>query len=245
MMQREIADEALGAVSDAAAPLMIFGSFARGDPSEDSDIDVLVLAPRGTQPVKRGRVNVSAYDEHTLLGMAERGSLFVLHLRNEGRVLRDRRGRLEHCLNSYRAPNSYKPVRTTLRGVANLLDATEPQYTQRWKGYNEVALFVLRTLLYAHFAEAGDPVFSLRVIRQRMHREDLEVALALKTSQNPGFVEFAVARSLVEEFVEAKVLNPFGTVEALIANTALENPSVLAFGLRLLGRQTSEFRYHL
>jgi len=132
-----------------------------------------------------------------------------------------------------------------VREVASLLDATEVEYKQRWKGYNEVALFVLRTLLYAHFAEVGKPVFSLPVIRQRMQREDLEIALALKRSGSPQFAEFAAARGLVEELLGSKVKNPFGTIEALITNTALENPSVLTFGLRLLGRGGSELRYHL
>ncbi len=213
-VERQLTHEAISAVSDPATPVMMFGSFARGDASEDSDIDVLALAPRPTKPVRRGRVNVSVYDETALLGMAARGSLFVLHLRNEGRILRDGNGRLWHCLNSYRAPISYEPLRTTVREVASLLDATEVEYKQRWKGYNEVALFVLRTLLYAHFAEVGKPVFSLPVIRQRMQREDLEIALALKRSGSPQFAEFAAARGLVEELLGSKVKNPFGTIEA-------------------------------
>jgi hypothetical protein len=224
---------------------MIFGSFARGDASEDSDIDVLVLAPRRSKPTKRGRVNVSTYDESTLREMAERGSLFVLHLRNEGRILRDDKGTLSRCLDSYRPPETYDQLRATLRQVANLLDVDEIAYAARWNEYNELALFVLRTLLYAQFAEDGAPVFSLQTIRQRVQRKGLDGAFALKASSGPRFEQFAVARSLVEDLVGSKARNAFGTIEALITNTGLENPSVLEFGLRLLGRRTSAFGYHL
>jgi hypothetical protein len=242
---RQIADEALNAVPDVGTSVMVFGSYARGDPSEASDIDVLALTKRHSPSASRGRVTVSAYDEATLRGMAQRGSLFVLHLRSEGVVVRDAEGKLRECLDSYCSPNSYDPLRATLRAVANLLDATEAEYKQRWKGYNEVALFVLRSLLYAHFAEAGDPVFSLRVIAQRLQRSKLELALAVKFSRDPRFPAFAAARELVEELLGFEVRNPFGTVEALITNTSLENPPVLAFGLRLLGRESSELRYFL
>jgi len=245
LVQSQIAEEALGAVSDAATAVMVFGSFARGDASQDSDIDVLALAHRRSRPARTGRVNVSVYDENTLVAMAEHGALFVLHLRNEGQILRDHEGKLRHCLDSYRAPSSYETLRATLRGVANLLDASESEYSQRWGAYNELAVFLLRSLLYAHFAEEGHPVFSLRVIKKRMPRQNLDVALSLKAGRTPRFAEFGVARGLVEELLGSPVRNPFGTAEALITNLAAENPSVLAFGLRLLGRQESGFGYDL
>jgi len=244
-VQSPIADEALGAVSDATTSVMVFGSFARGDASQDSDIDVLALARRRSRPARTGRVNVSVYDENTLVAMGEHGALFVLHLRSEGHILRDPGGKLSQCLDSYRAPSSYEALRATLRGVANLLDASESEYSQRWGAYNELAVFLVRSLLYAHFAEVGHPVFSLRVIKERMRRPDLDVALSLKTGRTPGFVEFGVARGLVEEFLGSAARNPFGTAEALITNSAAENPSILAFGLRLLGRQEAGLGYDL
>src|SRR5258708_33911272 len=108
--------------------------------------------------------------------MAEHGALFMLHLLTEGRVLRDPEGKVRHCLDSYRAPSSYDPLRTKLRGVGNLLDTSEAEYGLRWRAFNELAVYLLRSLLYAHFAEAGDPVFSLRVIKGRLLRRDLDVA---------------------------------------------------------------------
>jgi len=177
--------------------------------------------------------------------MAEHGALFMLHLLKEGQILQDPEGRLRHCLDSYRAPRSYDALRATLRGVVNLLDVSEVEYGQRWKGYNELGLFVLRSLLYAQFAEAGDPVFSLRAIRDRIPRPDLDVAVSLKAARTPEFPAFGVVRRFVEELLGSEAQNSFGSVEALITNSAAENPSVLAFGLRLLGRQESGLGYDL
>jgi predicted nucleotidyltransferase len=48
MISREKIDAAVRILADAAKParIVIFGSYARGDAHEDSDLDVLVIEPR-------------------------------------------------------------------------------------------------------------------------------------------------------------------------------------------------------
>lgn len=243
--QIDVNNEILNVVRGSSTPVMVFGSFARGDASGGSDIDALELGSRTSRPTRRGRVSVSVYDERTLRSMAERGALFVLHLLREGQIIRDPQGRLRTCLGSYRPPRSYVSLHRTMRPAANLLDATEVEYFQHWSGYNAVALFLLRTLLYARFAQDGRPTFSLDVIRHEMPREDLAAALDLKRSSVPAFDDFRSAVALVEEFLGHRVCNPFGTVEALITNKGLDSRLVLSLGLRILGREHGDLAYHL
>ena len=48
MITREIIDRAVRILAEAAKPtrIIVFGSYARGDAREDSDLDLLVIQPR-------------------------------------------------------------------------------------------------------------------------------------------------------------------------------------------------------
>lgn len=70
---------------------VLYGSCARGDSGADSDIDVLLL---GQQPLTLGvntaeglRTAVTAYSWQEFQRMADYGSLFLHHLKQEGRVV--------------------------------------------------------------------------------------------------------------------------------------------------------------
>ena len=237
--------EIFKAVRSSSAPLILFGSFARGDTSPTSDVDVLELAERRRRPYRLGRINISVYDEPTLARMAERGSLFVLHLRLEGKLLRDDSGALIACLEKYRPPASYEPFRSALRQLANLLDVNEEQYRKSSRAYNELARYIIRSDVYARLDEAGHPMFSLRAISTN----DLVVPLirgALQAKDAAADYQlFKKSRSILAEMLATRICNPYGTVEALVTNAGNENPLVVAFGLRILGRQSFALSYDL
>jgi hypothetical protein len=76
----------------AASELWLFGSAARGDTDDLSDVDVLVageLEPKTLLhlPYPRNRVNLVRYDWPELRQMAGYGSLFLHHVRLEGKLL--------------------------------------------------------------------------------------------------------------------------------------------------------------
>jgi hypothetical protein len=238
-------DQVLEAIRSDSTPLMLFGSVARGDSSPTSDIDVLELAERRRRPYKVGRVSVSVYDAKTLNRMAERGSLFVLHLRLEGQLLRDPADKLSASLNRYIAPPSYDSFRRALGELARLLDVDLNEYEDHWRAYNELALYIIRSEFYARFAEAGQPIFSLDVVKQRLDRADVNHALALKNAALPNRVVFARARSLISELLGVDIKNPYGSIEALVTNAGGRNSLLMAFGLRILGREQFELSYDL
>lgn len=241
--------KALQAVLDAVrprqSPLMIFGSFARGDASASSDVDVLELTDKRSRPYVVGRAHVYPYTDQRLRTMAESGALFVLHLRKEGLVFRDPNGALAQLLDSYSPPVSYDPYRLALRSAANLLDTSYERYSTRWKAYNDLAIFILRTTLYIHFVEMGDPVFSLAEIARRLQRNELKAALSLKSASTPDFDLFKSTGVYVSELLGTKIHNPFGSVEAFITNEGVRNPAVTVFGLRLLGNENPGMGYDL
>jgi len=244
-LSHDVTSSALRALRSATTPAMIFGSVARGDASEVSDIDVLELTPHSSGVNAFGRVHVYAYAESRLRSMAEHGALFVLHLKLEGRILRDFNGALDSCLRAYKPPQAYEPYLRALRATANLLETSSEAYEARWKSYNDLAVFIMRTALYVRFAEVGDPVFSLTAIARRLQRQEFTSALKLKTAKAPAFDNYVLVCALVSEFLNTRIHNPFGTIEALVTNQGLEHPSLVAWGLRLLGNESPTLGYDL
>jgi hypothetical protein len=223
---------------------MVFGSFARHDSSETSDIDVLVLMSRSAATRRVGRVNVSTYDDASLRSMASEGALFILHLIAEGHIIQDPHGQLQGILDTYRTPRTYDRLRSSLRRIADLLDVSEDKYVSNCAAYNDLAIYLLRTALYARFAEEGRPVFSLAAISDMLASAEVTSALTLKGALGPRIVEFQGARSIIEELLGHTVHNRYGSVEALITNYSETTPAVLAFGLRLLGGEAPALGYH-
>ena len=88
--------------------IWMYGSSARGDEDHLSDIDILLVGPGGHSTVAavgrafgRGSVAVSQYSWAEIRHMASYGSLFLHHVRLEGRVLNEEpccEGVLRHTL---------------------------------------------------------------------------------------------------------------------------------------------------
>ena len=57
--------------------LFLYGSHARGDAKDTSDIDILQVTPVHTAPYTVGRFNITCYTFDQLLRLARRGGLFA------------------------------------------------------------------------------------------------------------------------------------------------------------------------
>ena len=238
-----IADEVAPHISTKAAALMLFGSAARGDASPTSDVDVLELLPSPAAVRRLGRVHIYGYSRNQLRHLAVSGSLFVLHLKREGVIIADPLGDLARCLDAYVTPADYLGHRRALVATANLLCTSREDYGRNWRIYNDIAIFALRTALYIRSAETGSPTFSLTRLAQSEKHTHLASALTLKTSPREDFEAYSAAVANIERAMDVQLSNSFGTIEALIVNHGLEFPSLLAFGLRLVGAPCESFGY--
>ena len=121
---------------DSAA---LYGSVARGDVEPHSDVDLLLvcngsvkerlyLELTDTLSETCRNLSISLYSPAELAFMKRVGSLFLLHLRNEGILLFDRSGILANILNEFVPKPSYKsdfkkslgllaPMRTAVCGA--------------------------------------------------------------------------------------------------------------------------------
>ncbi len=114
----------------------LYGSHARGDKDSQSDVDVFVAGTRNlgldeiedSLPVPLNAASLSQYSWDEIYGMAEYGSLFLHHLRLEGRPIYESpscKGRLGHILQDLRDYQWFERdlngFWTVLRDVADAL----------------------------------------------------------------------------------------------------------------------------
>lgn len=223
----------LEAHRDASA--MLFGSFARNDQDSDSDVDFLLVKKDGGPSFRRDRIDASVYAAEKLHRMAQTGSLFVLHLRLEGVLMRDDGGTLERCLAAYVAPTTYEPLYAELRAAGRLLDVPERVYRDNWKGFHRVGLFLLRTALFGHMAEKGTPTFSMQEISRLLGNPQIAEVWGLKRCAYPDWTRFVLLREVLASELSSDLHNPLPSWRRLLIASREQSPLTVSLGRRLLG----------
>lgn len=157
--ERLLTGEIWSALKGPSLAIMLYGSRARGVARLDSDVDVLQIVPSRPSLYADGRVNVAAYTSAHLMLLAQRGSLFVRHLRDEGVILEDSYGILAQILATYRPPANYEVLK---RELALALGATSAMGTEPFEaGVLRLAIYAARTALYVHAVESGRLAFDV------------------------------------------------------------------------------------
>lgn len=92
--------------------ICIFGSTARGDCDVLSDRDVLIvgredLLAEAAVPWRQAAWNVTAYSPEAFARLAEVKSLFIQHIKQDGRIVRDDFGFLDREIRSFSPKSSY------------------------------------------------------------------------------------------------------------------------------------------
>ena len=229
-----IAENVLALLRPPYRALFLYGSHARGDAEDTSDIDILQVTPVHTAPYAVGPLNVTCYTFDQLLRLARRGSLFARHLVQEALPLADPQGILGTLKAAYAAPQTYDGVINEVRGCAPLLDVNVSEFKENVKGYNSLVSYLSRTYLYASAFEQGARSFAMKHVLEVLGQHRARVIL-LSVRQG-GFSAFIEARGLFEALTGTTCQRIEASLEAFIVNASARNELAMILGLRLLAR---------
>jgi len=232
-------------ISGDYTALVLFGSYARGDPGGSSDIDVLQVVREQRPSYRVGLVNVSVYTEEHLLAMADRGSLFVLHLLREGVVIYDPGQFLTALRSRFRQPESYEQFRKEVCAASALLDVDEDTYLRRWSGLYALADNLLRSLVYSLAHDKGETSFSLTRVSRFLGDERIVHAHEIRerAASTPDLNAYREMKDLISYYCGGESKNPFGSIEALIVNSLGVSDLTVVLGLRLLNESGAPIAY--
>lgn len=216
--------------------VMLFGSCARGDQHAASDVDVLQLVEKWRPSYDAGPLSVSVYTCARLLDLARAGSLFVLHLATEGRVIADPASTLTQILAAYRAPADYARARDRLRQAVTVLDVDRAAFERNPDGFARVALHILRTALYVRCAEQGRPTFSMAAVARLLGEPRIEALFVPRRARSYAF--FSELRSASRRELETDGVNGLGSLEALAVALYEDCPIASHLALKLLRGDT-------
>jgi hypothetical protein len=214
--------------------LFLYGSYARGDADEASDVDILQIVATPSAPYAIGRFNVTCYTLDQLSRIAKAGGLFARHIVSEAVPLIDSQGLLEVVKSAYVAPQNYDDVRHHVRGCAPLLDVEKCQFLDNPKGLSSLVSYLLRTYLYVTAFDQGARSFGMQHVIETLGHTKAKAILSDVKEQT--FSAFVAARQLFEELTGVTCERQERSIEAFIVNASARNPLAEILGLRLLAR---------
>jgi len=143
---------------------MLYGSHARGSANKHSDVDVLAVVKTNPRSLTADALTVTAYRASHLRALAARGSLFVLHLVRDGRVLYDPSGVLSGVMADYQPPTNPALLGEELSVAARGLQAaTAHERAVHGPAMTKLGYYLIRTAAYDRCARKGTPEFDSRI----------------------------------------------------------------------------------
>ncbi len=221
MFTADNAQRILPLVRSPFRTLFLYGSHARGDAEDTSDVDILQVTPVHTAPYAVGPVNVTCYTLDQLLRLARRGSLFARHLVEEALPLADPQNLLGALKAAYVAPQSYRGVMDEVCGCAPLLDVQESQFNENVDGFSSLVGYLARTYLYASAFDQGARSFAMGHVLQLLGQDRAKPILS--RIRHHGFRAFTQARCFFEELTGTTCRRVEGSLEAFIVNASSRN----------------------
>ncbi|WP_419785368.1 nucleotidyltransferase domain-containing protein [Pseudodesulfovibrio sp.] len=169
----------------SSTSIMLFGSVARGDNSENSDIDYLVVSDKAEASIKCDLPNASTskYTWVEFNELVDKKMLFIQHLKQEGVILSDEGKRLEKLFTSFSPKSSYRKDFDETQSLLKLLSVIpEQNHSRLW--YSDVLFVIFRNLMITHLADQGKYIFSPKTLASSFGAEVWQMMKVIREAKH-------------------------------------------------------------
>ena len=166
----------LSSAHSPASAEAVFGSTSRGDSDQMSDRDILIVdddlavLKRRTLELQRDGWSVASYTFNKLHFLAQRGALFIQHLKVESKVLRDDKQRLTRLLTAFTPLATYRAEIQSNDRLANLASIV-PSGSRGGLLAADILYVALRNFGILRLAERGIHTYSFTSILDALESE--------------------------------------------------------------------------
>jgi len=169
--------------------LIVFGSYARGDTDEFSDLDLLGIVDDKilkSTPVRD--INLSIYSIGKLIELMETGDLFALHLKMEGRALFGD-AIFHEVIKKFKYKETYASDIAYALLMGSLIIENK-SIIKNWFIANKRIAWTVRTIIISLSAENREPVFSKNAISNYIEipglsNKDILAIINIKREKEP------------------------------------------------------------
>lgn len=227
-------------IPESVRGLVVYGSRARGDAIEGSDLDLLALVPAHLPTIKSGAASLSFYT----LAQIESGvgTLFGAHLSRDGKVLFDPDGHLSSALGRMGSVDTDRLFRRVLE-MSQLFNTPQLDLPKYLPGLLRQARYLLRSSLYAQAIALGTPCFSVREIATRQGDADLARLLASRQDSEATLQDYTDCLNRLRDLVGEFPSSAHGSLEATVVNEWGSHSDMLSMGFMALGSAGGGFDY--
>jgi hypothetical protein len=173
--------------------LALYGSMLRGDFDEHSDRDLLIVADQQAEWLNdvfsSAGYSPTVYSWRQLEGLSKEGSLFIQHLKQESKVLKDKNGQLHELLSCYEPKDDYTSRLLENRNLFEMtsgVSATSPAVSWAF----DVLAVAFRNHAILQCAQRKAYIFSYGSLVREMayefdlHPTEVELLLELRTRKS-------------------------------------------------------------
>lgn len=223
------------AVTGPSIAVLLYGSYARGDQSELSDIDILQVTPTRRRSYSNGQINVTCYTAEQLMTLASSGSMFARHVVSEAVPLIDPDRFFDSMKTAYVPAKSYDDIQQEVLCAIPIVAIPIELFNENAHHYAATAGYLLRTYTYVRAFTLGETTFSMRRIANRIGdsriREELQ-----NLRMHETYDYFRRVVDLLFELTNTKPFQRTESLEAFLVNSYGRCELATILGLRILAR---------